>query len=64
MRWLAEFPWDSITSWEELQYAFLEIFFPHLKMVKMRRSIENFKRIDGAPLHETCYGSRNVFSNA
>lgn len=41
-----------MTSWEELLDAFLERFFPSHKMVKLRRSIENFKRI-GEPLHET-----------
>lgn len=52
MRWLVELPWDSITIWEELLDVFLERFFLSSKMVKLRRSTENFKRIDGKPLNE------------
>lgn len=52
MRWLAELLSDSITSWEELQVALFERFFPTSKIVKLRRSIENFKHIEGEPLHE------------
>ena len=52
-KWLAELPRDSITSWEELIAAFYERFFPPSKMLKLRDSIQNFKRLDGEPLHET-----------
>lgn len=52
VRWLAELLQDSIISWEELLDVFLERSFPPLKMVKLRKSIENFNRVDGEPLHE------------
>lgn len=41
IRWLAESPHNSITSWEEYQDAFLERFFPPLKIVKLRLGISN-----------------------
>src|SRR5688572_29514194 len=53
IKWLAELPRDSITSWEELIAAFYERFFPPSKMLKLRDNIQNFKRVDGEPLHET-----------
>jgi len=52
-RWLAEFPNDSITSWEELTKALLERHFHPSKRMKIRNNIQNFIRIMGAPLHKT-----------
>ena len=52
-KWLAELPRESITSWEELLAAFYEKFFPPSKMLKLRDSIQNFKREHGEPIHET-----------
>lgn len=43
VRWLAELLWDSMTSWEELQDAFLERLSPSSKIVKLTRSIKDFK---------------------
>ena len=49
-KWLTELPQNSIVSWEELTYVFLKRFFPLLTMMKLRDSIQNFKRMDGQPI--------------
>ena len=51
-RWLAELPRDSILYWDDLIEAFYERFFPPSKMLKLHDNIQNFKRVDGEPLHE------------
>lgn len=55
IKWLVELPYDSITSWEEFMGAFYEWLFPPLKMLKLRDNIQNFKRTEGKPIHETWF---------
>ncbi|WMV25381.1 hypothetical protein MTR67_018766 [Solanum verrucosum] len=52
MKWLAEIPRDPITSCEKFTDVFYESFFPPSKIEKLRNNIQNFKRIDGEPIHE------------
>jgi len=49
--YLAELPRKSILSWEELTESFYLRFFPPSKMVKLCDNIQNFKRIEGEPIH-------------
>ncbi|KAK4708671.1 hypothetical protein R3W88_029596 [Solanum pinnatisectum] len=52
-KWLFELPRDSITSWDELTAAFQVRFFPPSKIMTLRDSIQGFKGLEGAPIHET-----------
>jgi len=52
-KWLTDLPRNSITSWEELTNAFYVRFLAPSKMVTLRDNIQNFKRVDGEPIHET-----------
>ncbi|WMV24888.1 hypothetical protein MTR67_018273 [Solanum verrucosum] len=52
-KWLTDLPSELITSWKELTDTFYVTFFPPSKMVKLRDNIQNFKRVDGVPIHET-----------
>jgi len=53
-KWLAEFPKNSITSWDELTMTFNASFFPPSRMMKLRDNIQGLKRLEGEPIHETC----------
>ncbi|WMV09292.1 hypothetical protein MTR67_002677 [Solanum verrucosum] len=55
-KWLTELSRESITSLEELTEGIYEKIFPPSKMVKLRDDIQNFKRIDVEPIHETWLG--------
>ncbi|WMV45666.1 hypothetical protein MTR67_039051 [Solanum verrucosum] len=44
---------NQSTSLEELTDVFYVRFFLPSKMVKLRDNIQNFKRVDGEPIHET-----------
>lgn len=64
VQWSAELSRDSITSWEESQDTFLKRFLPLSMIVKLQRSIENFKKIEGEPLMRYGYGFENSYSNS
>ncbi|KAK4723998.1 hypothetical protein R3W88_026777 [Solanum pinnatisectum] len=52
-KWLVELPRDSFNSWDELITAFQVRFLTPSKMMTLRDNIQNFKRLEGKPIHET-----------
>lgn len=46
-RWFIEFLPNFISSWEGLTKEFLERFFSHFKVMKLRNAIKNFKIVNG-----------------
>ena len=50
--WFKELPPGSITSWGELQDAFLDRFFPPARMMALRDAINNFCQKPNEALYE------------
>ncbi|XP_015166978.1 uncharacterized protein [Solanum tuberosum] len=51
--WLNEMLDDSIRTWNELNEAFLERFFPESKELQMKDEISTHKQLPGEAMHDT-----------
>ncbi|XP_059310579.1 uncharacterized protein LOC132061921 [Lycium ferocissimum] len=50
--WFDDLPAGSITTWVELNEAFLKKFFPPSRMLQLRDEINNFRQLPTEALHE------------
>ena len=48
--WFFSLPDDSITTWEEMETAFLKEYFPASVFIRKRYDILNFKQKEGESL--------------
>lgn len=61
--WLKSLMPGSITTWENLHYAFIEQFSPPLKISKLKKKIANFQQEVGESLYEAWERYKGLLRN-